>query len=53
VAVIYYYIFYRGTLETEPDLIGIEENAVLMILASIMLTILLLAVIQQQRKKSV
>jgi membrane protease YdiL (CAAX protease family) len=53
VAVIYYYIFYQGTLETEPDLIGIEENAVLMILASIMLTILLLAVIQQQRKKSV
>ena len=53
VAVIYYYIFYQGTLEVEPDHIGLEENAVLMILASVMLTILLLAVIQQQRKESV
>ena len=53
VAVIYYYIFYQGTLETEPDHIGMEENAVLMILASVMLTILLLAVIHQQRKESV
>jgi membrane protease YdiL (CAAX protease family) len=53
VAVIYYYIFYQGTLETEPDHIGMEENAVLMILASIMLTILLLAVIQKQKKESI
>lgn len=53
VAVIYYYIFYQGTLEIEPDHIGIEENAVLMILASVMLTILLLVVIQQQRKESI
>ncbi len=53
VAVIYYYIFYQGSLEIEPDNIGIEENAVLMILASVVLTILLLAVIQQQRRGSV
>jgi membrane protease YdiL (CAAX protease family) len=53
VAVIYYYIFYQGTLEIEPDHIGIEENAVLMILASVVLTILCLAIIQQQRKVSV
>lgn len=53
VAVVYYYIFYRGSLETEPDQIGVEENALLMIIASVVLSILLLAVIQQQRKKSV
>jgi membrane protease YdiL (CAAX protease family) len=53
VAVIYYHFFYQGTLEIEPDHIGMEENAVLMIIASVVLTILLLAVIQQQRKKSV
>ncbi len=53
VAVIYYYIFYRGTLEVEPDHIGLEENAVLMIIASAVLTILLLAVIQLQRKELV
>jgi membrane protease YdiL (CAAX protease family) len=52
-AVIYYYIFFQGTLEIEPDHIGMEENAVLMIIASIVLTILLLAVIQRQRRESV
>jgi membrane protease YdiL (CAAX protease family) len=53
VAVIYYYIFYQGTLEVEPDHIGLEENAVLMIITSLALTILLLAVIQQQSRGSV
>jgi membrane protease YdiL (CAAX protease family) len=53
VAVIYYYIFYQGTLEVEPDHIGLEENALLMIITSVMLTFLLLAVIQKQRKELV
>lgn len=53
VAVIYYYIFYQGALEVEPDHIGLEENAVLMIIASAVLTILLLAIIQLQRKELV
>jgi membrane protease YdiL (CAAX protease family) len=53
VAVIYYYIFYKGTLEVEPDHIGLEENALLMIITSVMLTFLLLAVIQKQRKELV
>ncbi len=52
-AVIYYYIFYQGAIEIEPDHIGMEENAVLMIIASIVLTILILAVIQRQRGESV
>jgi membrane protease YdiL (CAAX protease family) len=52
-AVIYYYIYYQGSLEIEPDHIGMEENAVLMIISSVVLTILLLAVIRQQRKESV
>jgi membrane protease YdiL (CAAX protease family) len=49
-AVVYYYIFYRGTVEVEPDHIGMEDNAVIMVIASVVLTILLLAVVQQQRK---
>jgi membrane protease YdiL (CAAX protease family) len=49
-AVVYYYCFFRGNVEVEPDHIGMEENAVIMIIASVVLTILLLAVIQQQRK---
>jgi len=53
VAVIYYYIFYQGTLEVEPDHIGLEENALLMIITSVVLTILLLAVIRKQRKELV
>jgi len=53
VAVIYYYIYYQGTLEVEPDHIGLEENALLMIITSVMLTFLLLAVIQKQRKELV
>ena len=53
VAVIYYYIFYRGSLDVEPDHIGLENNAVLMIIASVLLTIFLLSVIWQQRKESV
>lgn len=53
VAVIYYYIFYRGTLAVEPDHIGLEDNALLMVIASVLLTILLLSVIRQQRKESV
>jgi membrane protease YdiL (CAAX protease family) len=52
-AVTYYYIFHQGTLETAPDQIGLEENAVWMILASIVLTILLLSVIKQQGRGSV
>jgi len=53
VAVIYYFIFFQGTLEIEPDQIGLEKNAMLMIMASVLLTILLLGVIHQQRKESV
>jgi membrane protease YdiL (CAAX protease family) len=52
-AVIYYYIFYQGTLEVEPDHIGMEENAVLMILASVVLTVLILSVIHLQRRASI
>ena len=52
-AVIYYYIYYQGSLEIEPDHIGMEENAVLIIISSVALTILLLAVIRQQKKESV
>jgi membrane protease YdiL (CAAX protease family) len=52
-AVVYYYIFDRGGLVTEPDNIGMEQNAVLMILASTLITILILAVIHQHRKESV
>ena len=52
-AVIYYYIFYKGTMEIEPDHIGMGENAVLMIILSVFLTIIFLAVIRHQRKKSV
>jgi membrane protease YdiL (CAAX protease family) len=50
VAVIYYYIFFRGAVEVEPDQIGMEENGIILVIASMVLTILLLAVIQQQRK---
>ena len=52
-AVIYYYIFYQGTLEVAPDHIGMEENAVLMILASVVLTSLILSVIHLQRRISI
>ena len=52
-AVVYYFIFDRGSLKTEPENIGLEQNAVLMIIASTVLTMLILAVIQQQRKELV
>jgi hypothetical protein len=53
VAVIYYYIFYQGALEVDPDQIGLEKNASLMVIASFAMTILFLAIIQQKRGKSV
>ena len=53
VAVVYYYVFFRGSLGIEPDHIGMEENAILMIITSVVLTILLLAVIHQRREESV
>ncbi len=52
-AVLYYYIFDRGRVVTEPDSIGMEQNAALMIIASAVITILMLAAIQQQRKESI
>jgi membrane protease YdiL (CAAX protease family) len=52
-AVIYYYIYYQGTLEIAADQIGMEKNPVFMVIASIVLTLLILAVIQKQRNQSV
>lgn len=53
VAVIYYYIFYQGGLAVDPDQLGLENNASLMVIASFAMTILFLSIIQQQRGKSV
>lgn len=52
-AVVYYYVFYQGKLEIEADQIGMEKNAALMIMASVVLTTLILSLIQKQRTESV
>jgi membrane protease YdiL (CAAX protease family) len=52
-AVIYYYIFYQGGLETEADQIGMGENTAIMVMASLVMTILILAVIKKNRNESV
>jgi membrane protease YdiL (CAAX protease family) len=52
-AVVYYYIFYQGNLQIEADRIGMEKQAALMIMSSVVLTTLILAVIQKQRNESV
>ncbi|MCK4751527.1 MAG: CPBP family intramembrane metalloprotease [Bacteroidales bacterium] len=52
VAVVYYYLFLQGSLRTDPEQIGMQQNPVLFIMGSLFLTIIGLMAIQQIGKIS-
>ncbi len=52
VAVVYYHLFLQGSLRTDPEQLGMQENPVLFIMGSVALTIISLIVIRQIGKNS-
>ena len=52
VAVVYYHLFLQGSLRTDPEQLGMQENPVLFIMGSVALTVISLIVIRQIGKIS-
>ena len=50
--VVYYHFYYRGDVAVDPDSIGVEENVLIFMLASVLVTALILIMIRRLGRKS-
>lgn len=52
IAVVYYHFYFRGNLSVDPDSIGMENNTLLFVLLSAIISAMILEVIRRDGKKS-
>ena len=52
IAVVYYHFYFRGNLSADPDSIGMENNTLLFVLLSAIISAMILEVIRRDGKKS-
>ena len=52
IAVVYYHFYFRGNLSVDPDSIGMENNTLLFVLFSTIISAMILEVIRRDGKKS-